>query len=85
MNENIVEKKQQNIRRKLIIVLLIIGFGAIEFPGIFLVMDKVEPFIMGLPFLYGYIFCWWIYLCAVFFYAYKTRWGKTKFFKNNSR
>lgn len=47
-------------------MLLVIGFGAIEFPGIFFVMDKVEPFIMGMPFLYGYIFCWWLYSVPCF-------------------
>ena len=76
-------KSEQKKRRAIIIVRLVIGFSAIEFPGIFFVMDKVEPFIFGLPFLYGYIFCWWLYLCTVFFYAYKTGWGKNKFFRNS--
>ena len=69
-------------RKVLIIILLVIGFAAIELPGIFFVMDKVYPFIFGMPFLYGYIFCWWMYLCAVFFYSYKTGWGKHSFFSN---
>ena len=69
-------------RKVFIIILLVIGFAAIELPGIFFVMDKVYPFIFGMPFLYGYIFCWWMYLCAVFFYCYKTGWGKHSFFSN---
>ncbi|MGI6766191.1 MAG: hypothetical protein ACOX4R_03115 [Lentihominibacter sp.] len=73
-------------RKKIIIILIITGFCAIEFPGIFLVMGKIEPFILGMPFLYGYVFCWWLYLCMVFFYAYKTGWGKRSFFrKENDR
>ncbi len=81
MNENAPINRQQKKRKGIIIVLLIIGFAAIEFPGIFFVMDKVEPFVMGLPFLYGYALCCWSYLCAVFFYAYKTKWGKVGFLK----
>ena len=68
-------------RKAGIAALLLIGFGAIEFPGIFFVMDRVEPFILGLPFLYGYLLCWWLYMCAGFFYAYRTGWGKHAFFK----
>lgn len=75
--------KCQRKRKIVIIVLLAVGFAAIELPGIFFVMDKVYPFIFGMPFLYGYIFCWWIYLCTVFFYGYKTGWGKYSFFNKS--
>ncbi len=84
MNEE-YNRRAHRVRKTIIIVLLVIGFGAIEFPGIFFVMDKVEPFIMGMPFLYGYIFCWWLYMCSVFFYAYRTGWGKHSFFHKKNR
>lgn len=84
MNEE-YNRRAHRVRKTIIILLLIIGFGAIEFPGIFFVMDKVEPFIMGVPFLYGYIFCWWLYMCSVFFYAYRTSWGKHSFFHKKNR
>ncbi|MDO4545515.1 MAG: hypothetical protein Q4C25_05105 [Bacillota bacterium] len=75
--------KTYNKKKILIWVLIVLGFCAIEFPGIFLVRERVYPFIFGLPFLYGYIFCCWGYMCGVLFYAYKTSWGKTTFFKKN--
>lgn len=74
-------RKKINNRKAAIVIFLIIGFGALEFPGILFVMDKVYPFIFGLPFLYGYVLCGWIYMCLVLFYAYRTRWGKVPFFK----
>ncbi|MBQ9015328.1 MAG: hypothetical protein IJ109_04345 [Firmicutes bacterium] len=66
-------KKQ---RRILIAALLIFGFCALEFPGILFVCDRVTPFIFGLPFLYGYVLCGWIYMCLVLLYACRTGWGK---------
>lgn len=68
-------------KRKLAIWLhLAIGFGASEFPGILFVGDKIYPRIFGLPFLYGYILCCWLYFFSVLVYACKTRWGKEPFF-----
>jgi hypothetical protein len=69
-------------RRKLAIwALLLIGFGAVEFPGILFVGDKIYPRIFGLPFLYAYVLFWWVYICCVLVYARKTRWGKLPFFR----
>lgn len=64
-------------KTKLIWVLVLIGFAFMEFPGVFFFQFKVEPFILGLPFIYGYILCWWAYMCAVLFYAYKVNFGYT--------
>lgn len=80
MKKKTHERKRINKRKLLIGILLALGFGAMEFPGILLVMDRVEPFLLGLPFLYGYILCCWAYMCMVFFYAYRTGWGKHGFF-----
>ncbi len=74
-------KKTCPRRRIAIALLLVFGFCAVEFPGILLVGDKVSPFIFGMPFLYGYLICCWIYICLVLCYAWKTRWGKQPFFK----
>lgn len=62
-------------RKKLIAVLLIVGFCALEFPGILMVCERVYPLIFGLPFLYGYVLCGWVYMCCVLLYAYLTGWG----------
>lgn len=59
-------------------VLLLIGFAAMEFPGVFLFDDRAEPMLFGMPFIYGYITLWWIYMCAVLLYAYRTRWGRAE-------
>ncbi|MDO5491762.1 MAG: hypothetical protein Q4F96_05130 [Bacillota bacterium] len=66
-------------RKRWIAVLLIIGFAALEFPGILIVCERDEPFIFGLPFLYGYVICGWMYMSGVLFYAYRTGWGKREF------
>ena len=70
-----MSKHKMTGRTKLIWILLLIGFAAMEFPGVFFFHDKVEPFILGFPFIYGYILCWWAYMCIILFYAYRTRWG----------
>ena len=68
--------RKRKLKRKIIIwIMLIIGFGAMEFPGIFYVQHKIESYIFSMPFIYGYILCWWIYMCLVIFAAYKLNWG----------
>ena len=73
-----MSKNKMTGKTKLIWALLIIGLAAMEFPGVFFFKDKVDPFIFGMPFIYGYILCLWAYMCAVLLYAYKTRWGQSK-------
>ena len=73
-----MSKRKMSGQSKLIWVLLLIGLAAMEFPGVFFFQNKVDPFIFGFPFIYGYILCWWIYMCAVMLFAYKTRWGQPK-------
>lgn len=73
-----MQKKRITGKTKVIWALLIIGFACMEFPGVFFFQNKVTPFIFGFPFIYGYILCGWVYMCAVLFYAYKTNWGKAQ-------
>jgi Protein of unknown function (DUF3311). len=73
-----MSKRKMSGQSKLIWVLLLIGLAAMEFPGVFFFQNKVDPFILGFPFIYGYILCWWVYMCAVMLFAYKTRWGQPK-------
>lgn len=68
--------RRTTTRTRTIWVLLLIGFAAMEFPGVLFFQDIAEPFILGFPFIYGYITIWWVYMCAVLLYAYKTRWGR---------
>lgn len=58
-------------------VLLLLGFAAMEFPGVLFFADKATPFIFGLPFIYGYILLLWAYMCLVLLYAYRVRWGRS--------
>ena len=62
-------------KKKVIIILLIIGFMFMEFPGVFFFKDIAEPRIFGFPFIYGYILICWAIMCIILFYAYKTNWG----------
>ncbi len=71
--------KDKKRRRILIGSLLLFGFAALEFPGILFVCFRVEPFIFGLPFLYGYVLCGWVFMCGVLFFAWRTGWGKHPF------
>ncbi|MEG0829566.1 MAG: hypothetical protein RSD88_03215 [Anaerovoracaceae bacterium] len=77
--KKVVGQKKLAKRQAIIWILLIMGFCAVEFPGILFVKDRVYPFIFGMPFIYGYVVCCWVYFCGVLFYAYKTRWGKKPF------
>ncbi|MDR2163437.1 MAG: hypothetical protein LBO70_05785 [Clostridiales Family XIII bacterium] len=61
--------------KKVIIVLLVIGFAFMEFPGVFFFRNVAEPYIFGMPFTYGYTLCWWAFMCVVLFIAYKANWG----------
>jgi hypothetical protein len=60
---------------KIICVLLLIGFAFMEFPGVLFFQKVSDPFIFGFPFIYGYIICWWIFMVAVLFVAYRLNWG----------
>ena len=71
--------------RKLILILLLIGFAAMEFPGILIVGKRTEPMIFGLPFLYGYLLCCWAFMLLVLFYAWRTRWGSRPFLSAGNR
>lgn len=73
-----MSKNKMSGQSKLIWILLLIGLAAMEFPGVFFFQNKVDPFIFGFPFIYGYILCWWAYMCLVLLFAYKTRWGQAK-------
>lgn len=68
-------EKQRKTKTKLIWVLLIIGFAIMEFPGIYFI-NRVEPMIFGMPFIYGFILIMWAYMCIVLLYAYQTNWGR---------
>ncbi len=67
-------KKQNKVKHR-IWLLLIIGFVLIEFPGVFFI-NRVQPYILGFPFLYGFVILVWIYMCFVLLYAYKCNWGE---------
>lgn len=69
-------RKRMRSRAALIWTLLLVGFAAMEFPGVFFFHDKADPFIFGFPFIYGYIMLWWAYMCLVLLYAYRTNWGR---------
>lgn len=62
-------------RRAIIIILILLDFGAIEFPGILFTGKMVTPRIFGMPFLYGYLILCWAFMCLVLLYAWRTGWG----------
>lgn len=68
------KKKKSNLT-KVIWILLLIGFAAMEFPGVFFI-NRIHPMILGMPFIHGFMIIMWAYMCIVLFIAYKTKWGK---------
>ncbi len=68
------DSKQDKTKHR-IWFLLILGFILIEFPGVFFI-NRVHPYILGFPFIYGFVILVWIYMCFILFYAYKHNWGE---------
>jgi hypothetical protein len=58
--------------------LILLGFAAMEFPGVLFFDDMAEPFVLGFPFIYAWNTAWWAFMCAVLLYAYKTDWGRPR-------
>ena len=54
------------------------GFAFMVFPGVFLFHQRVEPYIFGMPFTYGYIIFWWAFMCIILFIAPRVNWGVKK-------
>ncbi len=69
-----VKTKRDKTKMKIWIA-LVIGLSLIEFPGVFII-NRIEPKIFGMPFIYGFVLIVWALLCGVLFYAYKTQWGE---------
>jgi fatty acid desaturase len=65
----------KNPVKKRILLLLLAGFALIEFPGIFFI-NRIQPMVFGIPFIYSFVLVVWVYMCGVLFYAYRTRWGE---------
>lgn len=74
------EEKRRYPGRTLIGVLLVIGFMIMEFPGIFFI-NRIDPMIFGLPFIYGFTIIMWAIMCVILLVAYLTNWGRGKGFK----
>ncbi|WP_299231318.1 hypothetical protein [uncultured Halomonas sp.] len=53
---------------------MLLGFIMLESP-IVMVANKVEPMIMGAPFLLVWNLGWWAFITALFLVAYLTNWG----------
>lgn len=71
-----MRKTKLPLKGVVIRALLVIGFCAMEFPGVLLFKDLAEPRIFGLPFAYGFMLIGWIYMCVILFWAYKCNWGE---------
>lgn len=71
-----MRKTKMPLKGVIIRVLLVIGFAAMEFPGVLFFKDMATPRIFGLPFAYGFMLIGWIYMCVILFWAYKCNWGE---------
>ncbi|MCT4620526.1 MAG: DUF3311 domain-containing protein [Marinisporobacter sp.] len=68
-------KKKKIYTKKILWALILLGFSIMEFPGIFFI-NRIDPLILGLPFIYGFMLIMWLYMCMITFIGYKTNWGK---------
>lgn len=53
---------------------MLLGFVMLESPVI-MIANKVDPMIMGVPFLFVWNLGWWAFLTGLFLVAYLTNWG----------
>jgi len=72
-------EKKRYPGKTVIWVLLVIGFMIMEFPGIFFI-NRIDPMIFGLPFIYGFTIIMWAIMCVILLVAYLTRWGRGRDF-----
>lgn len=63
-------------------ILGIFGLFMMEGPVI-LLANRIDPVIMGMPFLLFWILFWWLFCTVVFFVAYRRNWGKPESSKND--
>ncbi len=63
---------------------MILGFIMLESPLI-MMANKVEPMIMGAPFLLVWNLGWWAFLTTLFLVAYLTNWGSSTSAPQHSR
>ncbi|WZL73489.1 hypothetical protein QBE52_01790 [Clostridiaceae bacterium 35-E11] len=75
MGGKMVKKRKEGVTTKILWILIILGFAIMEFPGIYFI-NRIEPMILGMPFIYGFTMIMWAYMCIVLLIAYKTNWGK---------
>jgi len=75
-----VGKKKTSTLTVVLWVLLLIGFAIMEFPGIYFI-NRIDPMIFGMPFIYSFTIIMWAIMCIILFIAYKTNWGKGADFK----
>lgn len=64
-------------KRIIFICLTILGLVMLESP-IILLANRIEPMVLGIPFLVFWILIWWLFCTVVFFIAYKANWGNNK-------
>lgn len=53
---------------------MLLGFAMLESPMI-MIANRIEPTVMGIPFLFIWNLGWWAFLTALFWVAYLTNWG----------
>ncbi|MBO1002154.1 DUF3311 domain-containing protein [Pseudogracilibacillus auburnensis] len=62
-------------KRILFTILTILGLVMLESP-IILWANKIDPMVLGLPFLLFWVLFWWAFCTILFLIAYKFNWGK---------
>ncbi len=52
----------------ILIIWFVICFAAIQWPG-WLIANRVEPYVLGLPFMFFWAILWWLLLIATIIYV----------------
>jgi len=61
--------------RAALYVLIIVCFSLMELPGVYF-FNRIDPFIFGLPFIYGFNIIMWAVMVTLMFIGYITNWGR---------
>lgn len=70
------EQGKKSSLRTILWTLIIIGFLIMEYPGI-LFINRIDPMLFGMPFIYSFTIIMWIYMSILMLIGYKKNWGSS--------
>ncbi|MGQ9652305.1 MAG: hypothetical protein ACUVXJ_19610 [Phycisphaerae bacterium] len=75
MDQKVVRSTRSSRLKTVLYTLIVICFVVAESPLI-LWANRIEPMILGLPFLIGWVIIWWAVTIVLYLIGYLTNWGE---------